>query len=104
MSIEGIDRKQLEELAAASASVMVPASLLRDLIETIEKLEAEIAELKLNSRTSSTSSFRSLDHAQAFTRYDRSSPRQKNQTIHVLQTPKSTLTSPDEAQEMLLSS
>lgn len=53
MPIEGIDRKQLEELAKAGASVTVPASLLLALIVGIEKLEEEIAELKRNSRNSS---------------------------------------------------
>jgi transposase len=51
--VEGVDRKQLEELAEAGASVTVPASLLVALIVKIEKLEEELAELKRNSRNSS---------------------------------------------------
>jgi len=51
--IEGIDRKQLEELAAAGVSITVPAALLLMLVEKIERLEEELAGLKRNSSTSS---------------------------------------------------
>jgi transposase len=53
VAFEGIDRKQLEELAEAGASVTVPAALLLALINKIEMLEEEVAELKRNSRNSS---------------------------------------------------
>ena len=53
MPIEGVDRKQLEELAEAGAAVTIPASLLLSLIVKIEKLEEEVTELKRNSRNSS---------------------------------------------------
>jgi len=49
----GFDRKELERLAAAGAMITIPASLLLQLIVTIERHEQEIAELKRNSRTSS---------------------------------------------------
>ena len=53
MPIEGIDRRQLEELAEADASVTVPAALVLALLVRLERLEEEIAELKRNSRNSS---------------------------------------------------
>lgn len=53
MPIEGIERKQLEALADAGASVTVPASLLLSLIVRIEQLEEKIAALESNSRNSS---------------------------------------------------
>lgn len=51
MPLEGIDRKELERLAAAGA--MVPASLLLAVVIRMEQLEEELAELKRNSRNSS---------------------------------------------------
>jgi transposase len=51
--IEGIDRKQLEELADAKVSVSVSASWLLALVVKLERLEEEIAGLKRTSRTSS---------------------------------------------------
>jgi len=51
--IEGLDRKQLEKLADAGASVTVAASLLLALVVKLEQLEEEIARLKRDSRTSS---------------------------------------------------
>jgi hypothetical protein len=51
--IEGIDRKQLEELAEADVSVSVPASFLLALVVKLERLEEEISGLKRTSRTSS---------------------------------------------------
>lgn len=53
MTIEGIDRRQLEELAGAGAPVTVPAALLLALLVRLERLEEEIAGLKRNSRNSS---------------------------------------------------
>lgn len=53
MPIEGIDRKQLEELAEAEVSVSVPASSLLALVVKLERLEEEITGLKRTSRTSS---------------------------------------------------
>jgi transposase len=49
----GFDRQELEKLAAEGAMITIPASLLLQLIVTIERHEQEIAELKRNSRTSS---------------------------------------------------
>jgi transposase len=51
--IEGIDHKQLEDLAEAGASVSVPAALLLALVVRLERLEEEVAGLKRNSRNSS---------------------------------------------------
>ncbi len=53
MQIEIIDRKQLEELAEAGASVRVPAALLLSLIVKIERLEEKVASYESNSRNSS---------------------------------------------------
>jgi transposase len=51
--IEGIDRKQLEELAETDVSVAVPARSLLALVVKLERLEEEITGLKRTSRTSS---------------------------------------------------
>ncbi|MDA0812239.1 MAG: IS66 family transposase [Verrucomicrobia bacterium] len=53
MPIEGLDRKQLEELAEADVSVSVSASSLLALVVKLERLEEEIVGLKRTSRTSS---------------------------------------------------
>ena len=51
MSVDEIDRDQLEQFAEAGAQV--PASLLLAVLIRLEAAEAELASLKLNSRTSS---------------------------------------------------
>lgn len=53
MSIEELDLAKLEELAAAGASVTVPAALLLALIREVERLKEEVAQLKRNSSNSS---------------------------------------------------
>lgn len=53
MPIEGIDRKQLEELAEARDSVAIPASSLLALVVKLERLEEEITELIRNGRANS---------------------------------------------------
>ena len=51
MPIEGIDREELEKLAEKGA--FVPASLLLAVVIRLEQVEAELADLRRNSRNSS---------------------------------------------------
>lgn len=53
MTVEGIDREELERLAAQGALVTIPASLLLALLVRIEQLEEKVASLESNSRNSS---------------------------------------------------
>ena len=53
MTLEDIDRVRLEELAKAGTEVTIPAVLLLDLIQAVEKLKEEVDAFKQNSRNSS---------------------------------------------------
>jgi transposase len=53
VEIEGIERRELEELAKAGASVSIPAALLLALLVRIGELERKVATLESNSRNSS---------------------------------------------------
>ena len=80
MATEGIERKELEALAEADASVTVPASWALALIVKIEKLEEGISQLKRNSRNSST----------------------PPQSISILKILKSTLCDSEQTQDLIL--